>query len=177
MHHSTSSLVEWGRRVTFTFRIDRRSGVPSYVQIVQQVQQGLRLGLLVEGDRLPTARAVVEATALNPNTVLKAYRELESQGLVQTRRRHGTFVTGSLGATSAESPWRAELAGVAGRARDAGLERDDLAALFGDVLDDLYPPPLPPPHTDSPTPSPSLSPASPSSSPKEPESDAAPHSS
>lgn len=64
----------------FAFRIDRRSGVPNYVQIIQQVQQALRLGLLKPGDRLPTARAVVEATALNPNTVLKAYRELESQG-------------------------------------------------------------------------------------------------
>ncbi|MBW8700521.1 HTH-type transcriptional repressor YtrA [Streptomyces sp. MBT84] len=125
--------------MAFSFRIDRRSGVPSYVQIVQQVQQALRLGLLQPGDRLPTARAVVEATALNPNTVLKAYRELESQGLVETRRRHGTFVTGTLGASSADSPWHAELADVAARARAAGLERDDLAALFTDVLEDLYP--------------------------------------
>ncbi|WP_327112779.1 GntR family transcriptional regulator [Streptomyces sp. NBC_01341] len=124
----------------FVFRIDRRSGVPSYVQIIQQVRQALRLGLLEPGDRLPTARAVVEATALNPNTVLKAYRELESQGLVETRRRHGTFVTGTLGAASAGSPWRAELADVAGRAAAAGAERDDLAALFADVLEDLYTP-------------------------------------
>ncbi|MFE2578957.1 GntR family transcriptional regulator [Streptomyces sp. NPDC059378] len=126
----------------FAFRIDRGGGIPAYVQIVQQVQQALRLGLLVPGDRLPTARAVVEATALNPNTVLKAYRELESQGLVETRRRHGTFVTGTLGAptAAADSPWRAELAEVAERALEAGLERDDLAALFTDVLDDLCPP-------------------------------------
>jgi GntR family transcriptional regulator len=127
--------------VGFTFRIDRSGGVPAYVQIIQQVQQALRLGLLVPGDRLPTARAVVEATALNPNTVLKAYRELESQGLVETRRRHGTFVTGTLGASAgvADSSWRAELADVAARARDEGLERDDLAALFTDVLESLYP--------------------------------------
>lgn len=123
----------------FAFRIDRRSGVPNYVQIIQQVQQALRLGLLKPGDRLPTARAVVEATALNPNTVLKAYRELESQGLVETRRRHGTFVTGTLGASSADSPWRTALADVASRAAAEGAERDDLAALFTDVLDDLYP--------------------------------------
>jgi GntR family transcriptional regulator len=139
MHYSTSSLVEGGGSfVPFGFRIDRRSGVPSYVQIVQQVQQALRLGLLQPGDRLPTARAVVEATALNPNTVLKAYRELESQGLVETRRRHGTFVTGTLGAASADSPWRPELADVAARARAAGLEREDLAALFTAVLEDIY---------------------------------------
>jgi len=123
----------------FAFRIDRRSGVASYLQIVQQVQHALRLGLLEPGDRLPTAREVVEATALNPNTVLKAYRELESQGLVETRRRHGTFVVGTLGAAPADSPWHAELADVAGRARAAGLEREDLAALFGSVLDGLYP--------------------------------------
>ncbi|MER8013933.1 GntR family transcriptional regulator [Streptomyces griseoluteus] len=125
--------------MAFAFRIDRSSGVPSYVQIVQQVQQALRLGQLEPGDRLPTARAVVEATALNPNTVLKAYRELESQGLVETRRRHGTFVTGTLGTSSGDSPWRAELADVAARARTAGLEREDLAALFTAVLEDLYP--------------------------------------
>jgi GntR family transcriptional regulator len=123
----------------FAFRIDRASGVASYVQIVRQVQQALRLGLLEPGDRLPTAQAVVEATALNPNTVLKAYRELESQGLVETRRRHGTFVVGTLGSFGADSPWRAELADVAARARADGLERDDLAALFAAVLDHLYP--------------------------------------
>ncbi|MFF0386621.1 GntR family transcriptional regulator [Streptomyces sp. NPDC004286] len=126
--------------MAFAFRIDRSSGVPSYVQIVQQVQQALRLGQLEPGDRLPTARAVVEATALNPNTVLKAYRELESQGLVETRRRHGTFITGTLGTSSGDSPWRAELADVAARARAAGLEREDLAALFTAVLEDLYSP-------------------------------------
>ncbi|MFJ6907783.1 GntR family transcriptional regulator [Streptomyces griseoluteus] len=124
--------------MSFAFRIDRSSGVPSYVQIVQQVQQALRLGQLEPGDRLPTARAVVEATALNPNTVLKAYRELESQGLVETRRRHGTFITGTLGSSSGDSPWRAELTDVAARARTAGLEREDLAALFTAVLEDLY---------------------------------------
>ncbi|MFJ9721128.1 GntR family transcriptional regulator [Streptomyces sp. NPDC101209] len=122
------------------FRIDRRGGIPAYVQIIQQVPQALRLGLLVPGDRLSTARAVVGATALNPHTVPKADRELESQGLVETRRRHGTFVTATLGASSADSPWPAELTDVAERARACGLERDDLAALFSDVLEDLYPP-------------------------------------
>jgi GntR family transcriptional regulator len=74
------------------FRIDRRSGVATYVQIVQQTKQALRLGLLKPGDRLPAAREVVEATAVNPNTVLKAYRELEREGLVAARRGLGTFV-------------------------------------------------------------------------------------
>ncbi|MGW2746706.1 GntR family transcriptional regulator [Streptomyces sp. NPDC001450] len=117
------------------FRIDRHSGVATYVQIVQQTKQALRLGLLQPGDRLPTAREVVEATAINPNTVLKAYRELEREGLVEARRGLGTFVRRSLGAAAADSPLRAELEEWAARAVEAGLDRDDVAALFTAVLD------------------------------------------
>lgn len=123
------------------FRIDRRSGVATYLQIVQQTKQALRLGLLEPGDRLPTAREVVEATAINPNTVLKAYRELEREGLVEARRGLGTFVTRTLGSAAAaddDSPLRAELARWAGRARAAGLDRDDVSALFTAVLDSTF---------------------------------------
>ncbi|PBC97972.1 GntR family transcriptional regulator [Streptomyces sp. Ag82_O1-15] len=117
------------------YRIDRRSGVATYVQIVQQTKQALRLGLLEPGDKLPTAREVVEATAINPNTVLKAYRELEREGLVEARRGLGTFVKRSLGTASADSPLRAELDAWAARAREAGLDQDDVAALFTAVLE------------------------------------------
>ncbi|MFE5561972.1 GntR family transcriptional regulator [Streptomyces sp. NPDC056544] len=117
------------------YRIDRRSGIATYVQIVQQTKQALRLGLLEPGDKLPTAREVVEATAINPNTVLKAYRELEREGLVEAKRGLGTFIRKSLGSAPAESPLRGELADWARRARDAGLERDDVAALFTSVLE------------------------------------------
>ncbi|MGW2035410.1 MULTISPECIES: GntR family transcriptional regulator [Streptomyces] len=120
------------------YRIDRHSGVATYVQIVQQTKQALRLDLLRPGDRLPTAREVVEATAINPNTVLKAYRELEREGLVEARRGLGTFVRRSLGATPADSPLRGELEQWADRARAAGLERDDVAALFTAVLDTYF---------------------------------------
>ncbi|MGH4029438.1 GntR family transcriptional regulator [Actinomycetota bacterium Odt1-20B] len=120
------------------FRIDRRSGVATYLQIVQQTQQALRLGLLTPGDRLPTAREVVEATAINPNTVLKAYRELERDGLVEARRGLGTFVRRTLGSAPADSPLRGELAAWAQRARAAGLEKDDVAALFAAVLDEQF---------------------------------------
>ncbi|MGW7362582.1 GntR family transcriptional regulator [Streptomyces sp. NPDC054841] len=120
------------------YRIDRRSGIATYVQIVQQTKQALRLGLLEPGDRLPTAREVVEATAINPNTVLKAYRELEREGLVEARRGLGTFVRKSLGGGPADSPLRGELADWAARARAAGLERDDVAALFTAVLDEHF---------------------------------------
>ncbi|MER5444847.1 MULTISPECIES: GntR family transcriptional regulator [unclassified Streptomyces] len=117
------------------YRIDRRSGVATYVQIVQQTKQALRLGLLEPGDKLPTAREVVEATAINPNTVLKAYRELEREGLVEARRGLGTFVRRSLGTAPAESPLHGELDAWAARARAAGLDREDVAALFTAVLD------------------------------------------
>jgi GntR family transcriptional regulator len=121
------------------YRIDRRSGVATYVQIVQQTKQALRLGLLEPGDKLPTAREVVEATAINPNTVLKAYRELEREGLVEARRGLGTFVRRTLGANPADTPLRAELHAWAGRARETGLDREDVAALFGSVLDEHFP--------------------------------------
>src|ERR1019366_994526 len=75
-----------------SFRLDGRSVVPPYLQIVQQVRQALRMGVLDVGDQLPTVREVVAATAINPNTVLKAYRDLEREGLVEPRAGHGTFV-------------------------------------------------------------------------------------
>jgi len=75
-----------------SFRVDGRSGVPPYLQIVQQVRQALRMGVLSVGDQLPTVREVVAEVAVNPNTVLKAYRDLEREGLVEARAGHGTFV-------------------------------------------------------------------------------------
>ncbi|MER7515262.1 GntR family transcriptional regulator [Streptomyces sp. NPDC126499] len=120
------------------YRIDRRSGIATYLQIVQQTHQALRMGLLKPGDRLPTAREVVEATAINPNTVLKAYRELEREGLVEARRGLGTFVRATLGTAPADSPLRGELADWTRRARAEGLERDDVAALFTSVLNEFF---------------------------------------
>lgn len=123
------------------YRIDRRSGVATYVQIVQQTKQALRLGLIEPGDKLPTAREVVEATAINPNTVLKAYRELEREGLVEARRGLGTFVRRTLGAgvQATDTPLRAELDQWAERARSAGLGREDVDALLTAVLDEHFP--------------------------------------
>jgi GntR family transcriptional regulator len=88
-----------------SFRLDGRSAVPPYLQIVQQVRQALRMGLIDVGDQLPSVREVVTATAVNPNTVLKAYRDLEREGLVAAAAGRGTFVTrpqpGPLGAGGA----------------------------------------------------------------------------
>ncbi|GAB2697073.1 GntR family transcriptional regulator [Kitasatospora kifunensis] len=122
------------------YRIDRHSGVAAYLQIVQQTKRALRLGVLRAGDRLPTARAVVEATAINPNTVLKAYRELEREGLAEGRRGVGTFVRGSLPdpRSTADPALRAELTSWVRRARAAGLDREDAAALVSLALEHGY---------------------------------------
>ncbi|WP_031509579.1 GntR family transcriptional regulator [Streptomyces megasporus] len=122
------------------FRIDRRSGVATYLQLVHQVKHALRLGLLEAGDRLPTAREVVAATAVNPNTVLKAYRELEREGLVEPRPGLGTFVRRSLAspAAAADSPLRRDLEAWMAAARAEGLTRDDVEALVKAVIDTQY---------------------------------------
>ena len=75
-----------------TLRLDGKSGVPPYLQIVQQVRHALVAGVLEPGDRLPTVKEVVTRLAINPNTVFKAYRELEHAGLVEGRPGAGTFV-------------------------------------------------------------------------------------
>src|SRR5436190_21319935 len=113
------------------FRVDPRSGVAPYRQLVQQVRQALRLGLLREGDQLPTVKDVVAQVAINPNTVLKAYRELEHEGLAAGRPGVGTFVTRSLvdGSLAAHKGLQAELARWFAKARRAGLDDDSIAAL------------------------------------------------
>lgn len=114
------------------FHLDLRSGVSPYQQLVQQVQRALRLGLLSVGDQLPTVKEVVSKLAINPNTVLKAYRELEHLGLVTPRPGVGTFVTQSLAGESlaAHEPLRAELRAWLAKARQAGLDPDSIEALF-----------------------------------------------
>jgi GntR family transcriptional regulator len=114
------------------FHLDARSGVAPYLQLVQQVRRAMRLGLLDAGDQLPTVKDVVAKLAINPNTVLKAYRELEYEGLVAARPGVGTFVTRTLtdGALAAHEPLRDELRAWLGRARAAGLDDESIEALF-----------------------------------------------
>ena len=116
------------------FHLVSRSGVSPYLQIVQQVRQALRVGVLREGDQLPTVKEVVGQLAINPNTVLKAYRELEHEGLASARPGVGTFVTGSLGAESiaAQGPLRQALQRWIVKARRAGLDDESIEALFRD---------------------------------------------
>jgi GntR family transcriptional regulator len=113
------------------FHLDGRSPVATYKQLVQQVRQALRVGLLEQGDQLPRVREVAESLAINPNTVLKAYRELEHEGLVQGRPGLGTFVVRSLAGPSlaSQAGLRRELEAWLGRARAAGLDKEDVVAL------------------------------------------------
>src|SRR5712672_1869143 len=76
----------------FQFRLDPHSGVPVYRQITDQVQGGIATGLLASGDQLPTVRQVAVDLAINPNTVLRAYRELEIRGVLATQQGTGTFI-------------------------------------------------------------------------------------
>ncbi|MEU1181257.1 GntR family transcriptional regulator [Streptomyces sp. NPDC005820] len=114
------------------FHLDGQSGLSPYQQLVQQVRHALRLGLLTEGDRLPTVKEVARQMAVNPNTVLKAYRELEHEGLVAARPGVGTFVTRTLAGASlaAHGPLRQDLRRWLTKARLAGLDEESIEALF-----------------------------------------------
>ena len=114
------------------FYLDTRSGVSPYLQLVQQVRRAQKLGLLREGDQLPTVKEVVSKIAINPNTVQKAYRELEHEGLATARPGVGTFITKSLSETmlNAHGPLRHSLQGWLTDARAAGLDDESIEALF-----------------------------------------------
>jgi GntR family transcriptional regulator len=118
------------------FYLDGYSKVATYLQLVQQVKQSLRLGLLEPGDQLPKVREVAESLAINPNTVLKAYRQLEIEGLVTGRVGVGTFVVRSLAGPSLASlgTLRGELVAWLRRASAAGLDHEDVVALVETTL-------------------------------------------
>lgn len=121
------------------FWLDPGSGVPTYLQLVHQVEQSLRLGYLKEGDRLPTVKEAVEALAINPNTVLKAYRELEHRGLAAGRPGQGTFIAGTLHKVglAEQSELRARLMSWLRAADEAGLDVEGIEALFAASLRDF----------------------------------------
>jgi GntR family transcriptional regulator len=114
------------------FQLDPSSGVATYLQLVQQVRQALQLGLLEPGDQLPTAQEVVGKLAINPNTVLKAYRDLEREGLVRARPGLGTFVVGTLPRTDplVQARFLASMTSWLRKARAAGLGPDDIEAIY-----------------------------------------------
>ncbi|GAB3001998.1 GntR family transcriptional regulator [Saccharothrix stipae] len=121
----------------FVFRIDSRSGVPPYLQLVQQVRQAVLLGFLRQGDRLPLIREVAEALAINPNTVAKAYRQLEQEDLVTGRPGQGTFVNEAPTAGMSAATYTSLRRGLEtwlNRAHAAGLDEQAVNALFTAVV-------------------------------------------
>jgi GntR family transcriptional regulator len=118
------------------FHLDPRSGVATYLQIVQQVKEALRLGTIDVGDQLPTVREVVADLAINPNTVAKAYRDLEREGLVVARQGRGTFVASTLAPASLRhhDQLRAELEHWIDEAEAAGLDDESIRALISATL-------------------------------------------
>jgi GntR family transcriptional regulator len=117
-------------------RLDPASGVSTYLQLVQQVRQAIQLGVLREGDQLPTVKEVVAELAINPNTVLKAYRELEHEGLCTGRPGVGTFVTRTLSSPSPQlqAKLRADLERWVGRAAGAGLDTETMVGMLRSVV-------------------------------------------
>ena len=119
------------------FRLDPGSGVPPYLQLVHQVEHALRLGYLVPGDQLPKVKDVVATLAINPNTVLKAYRDLENKALVEGRPGQGTFVVGEPEEMVPRRELRALRAGLArwlAQASAAGLDVEGIRALISSVM-------------------------------------------
>ncbi len=121
------------------FRLDLGSGVPTYLQLVHQVEHALRLDYLEPGDQLPKVRDVVAELAINPNTVLKAYRELETKGLAVGRPGQGTFIVATLGQVALPelTELRRSLVSWVAAADVAGLDEDGIAALVANVLRDF----------------------------------------
>ena len=123
----------------FRFRLDAASGVPPYLQLVHQVRQSLLLGYLRTDDRLPTVKEVAGDLAINPNTVVKAYRQLEHEGLAGGRPGQGTFITAALAAPPPEAgrALRAPLEQWFRDADAAGLNDEAVTALIAIVRQDL----------------------------------------
>jgi GntR family transcriptional regulator len=121
------------------FRLEPESGVPTYLQLVQQVEHALRLGFLKPGDRLPKVKEVVAGLAINPNTVLKAYRDLERKGLAAGRPGQGTFIEATLGDVPLreQQALRRVLVGWLESADAAGLDEEGMVALFTSALHDF----------------------------------------
>ena len=123
----------------FRFRLDGSSGVPPYLQLVHQVRQSLLLGYLQEGDRLPTVKDVAGNLAINPNTVVKAYRQLEHEGMARGRPGQGTFITAvsSPALPEEQQALRALLEDWLRAAEQAGLSDDEVTALIAVARDDM----------------------------------------
>lgn len=123
-----------------SFSLDLQSGIPAYLQLVQQVEAALSLGYLLEGDQLPTVKDVVSSVAINPNTVLKAYRELESRGIAAGRPGVGTFVVASPSVITQKKLAALRDSLINGWLREAkksGLSPKAIVALFNSAISEM----------------------------------------
>ncbi|MGB8267313.1 MAG: GntR family transcriptional regulator [Candidatus Velthaea sp.] len=120
-----------------SFTIDPRSGVPIYAQLVEQVKRSVAIGALAAGERLPTVKALAVDLTVNPNTVARAYRDLEREGVIETSPGRGSFVSGDAPAT------RRAVADVSGASFEAavreakaiGLSRAEVATIVERLLE------------------------------------------
>ncbi len=130
-------LTSKSTSTTISFSLDLPSGIPTYLQLVQQVEAALNLGYLVEGDQLPTVKEVVSSIAINPNTVLKAYRELESRGIAAGRPGIGTFIVASprvITSNKLSALRKSLISGWLREAKRAGLSDEAIVALFNSAM-------------------------------------------
>jgi len=134
-NQSFSSLI--------SYSLDLQSGIPTYLQLVQQVEAALSLGYLVEGDQLPTVKDVVSSVTINPNTVLKAYRELESRGIAAGRPGVGTFIIASphvITSDKVSALRKSLITGWLREAKKAGLPQNAVVALFNSAVREIFDP-------------------------------------
>jgi GntR family transcriptional regulator len=139
-YDDSTQETESGPEPSIIFRLDPRSGVPTYLQLVQQVENAIRLGYLRRGDQLPRIKDVVASLSINPNTVLKAYRDLEQKGLIGARPGLGTFVEAApetVGLSELTALRRSLVLGWLREAAAAGLDDDGIVALFTSALRDF----------------------------------------
>jgi GntR family transcriptional regulator len=119
------------------FRLDPRTGIAPYRQLVDQVAQAVRLGLLRPGDRLPSVREVVTQISINPNTVHRAYREMESAHLVEGRPGLGTFILDSVEPSTTPrrtAALKEELRQWVRKARRAGVDDEGIRGLLAEAI-------------------------------------------
>ena len=127
------------------FTVDPRSGVPLYLQLIEQVKRAVALGALTPGEQLPTVKALALELTINPNTVARVYRELERDGVIETSPGRGSFVRGTDAAAAegrrmADDVAQQSLADAIRGARSLGLGRRDVEAIIYRLLDRWYPP-------------------------------------
>ncbi len=125
------------------FTVDPRSGVPLYLQLIEQVKRAVALGTLAAGEQLPTVKALAIDLTINPNTVARAYRDLERDGVIETSPGRGSFVRGSEAGVASrraiDDVAESAIADAIREVKSLGVSRDKLADIVGRQLDRWFP--------------------------------------